>query len=175
MSEDKSLKLFKRINLIFWGIWLFIPFYITASTYFWDQTIIFSGLENGCTEAATKELSEKGKIAAILFFTFDTTLYLVLFGLMHAMVNDCSKGRIFIGKSISIMGYISALIVVWPFLDMLTFNVTKYYLFSIGDIPEFKPEYYVDVVMIGAGFFFLLLRFVLLHALKLHEDSKLTI
>lgn len=175
MSEDKSLKLFKRINLIFWGIWLLIPFYIAASTYFWDQTVIFSGLGEGCTEAASRVLSEKGKIAALLFFTFDTMLYLILFALMHVMVNDCAKGRVFIGKSVSTMGYIAVLIIIWPFLNIVTFNLTKYFLFSIGDLPAFKPEYSIDVVMIGAGFFFLMLRFVLLHALKLHEDAKLTI
>jgi hypothetical protein len=175
MNEDKSLKLFKRINLIFWGIWLLIPCYIAASTFFWDQTVIFSGLGEGCTDAANRILSEKGKIAALLFFTFDTLLYLILFALMHVMVNDCAKGSVFIGKSVSIMGYIAMLIIIWPLLHVATFNLTKYFLFSIGDLPEFKPEYTVDVMMIGAGFFFLMLRFVLLHALKLHEDSKLTI
>ena len=175
MDEDKSLKLFRRINLIFWGIWLVIPFMIAASTFFWDQTVIFSGLENGCTEAASKALSEKGKIVATLFFTLDTVLCLILFALMHLMVNDCAKGRLFIDRSISIMGYIAALVIVWPFLNTITFNMTTYYLFSIGDLAEFKPEYSVDVVMIGAGFFFLVLRFVLLHALKLHEDAKLTV
>jgi hypothetical protein len=175
MNEDKSLKLFNHINLIFWGIWLLIPFYIAASTYFWDQTVIFSGLGDGCTETANKTLSEKGKIGAVLFFTFDTLLYIILFAFMHVMVNDCAKGRIFIRKSVSIMGYIAGLIIVWPFLTVATFNLTKYFLYSIGDLPEFKPEYTIDVVMIGAGFFFLMLRFVLLHALKLHEDAKLTI
>ena len=175
MSENTSLRLFKRINLIFWGIWLVIPFMIVASTYFWDQTVIFSGIDNGCTEAASKILSEKGKMAALLFFTFDTMLYLILFALMHVMVNDCAKGRIFIDRSISIMGYIAGIIIIWPFLTIATFNLTKYFLYSIGDLPEFKPEYTIDVVMIGAGFFFLMLRFVLLHALKLHEDAKLTI
>jgi hypothetical protein len=175
MDEDKSLKLFKIINLIFWGIWLLTPCFIAASTYFWDQTIIFSGIENGCTEAANKELSQEGKIAAMMFFIFDTMLYLILFALMHYMVNDCAKGRIFIGRSISIMGYIAALVIVWPFLTTVTFNLTRYYLFFIGDLVEFKPEYSVDVLMIGAGFFFLVLRFVFLHALKLNEEAKLTV
>jgi len=175
MDEDKSLKFFNLINLIFWGIWLLVPFFIVASTYFWDQAVVFSGIENGCTQAAVRELSQKGKIAAVLFFMFDTLLYLILFALMHLMVNDCAKGRVFIGRSISIMGYIAALAIVWPFLFAVTFNLTKYYLFSIGDLVEFKPDYTLDVLMIGAGCFFLMLRLVLLHALKLHEDAKFTI
>jgi hypothetical protein len=175
MNEKKSLKLFEHINLFFWGIWLLIPFYIAASSYFWDQAIIYSGLENGCTEAVNKILSTNGKIAAMLFFIFDTMLYLILFALMHFMVNNCAKGRIFIGQSILIMGYIASLIIIWPFLHTLTFNLTKYYLFSIGDLANFNPDYTIDVVMVGAGFFFLVLRFILVHAMKMHEDAKLTV
>jgi hypothetical protein len=175
MSADKSLKLFKIINLLFWAIWVAIPFFIAASTNFWDKAIIFSGIESGCTEAATKELSDAGKTAAFLFFMFDTLLYLIIFGLMHAMVRACAKGRLFINRSISIMGYIAAVVFVWPFLSVITFNLTRYYLVTIGDLPAFKAEYQLDPVMIAAGLFFFVLRLVLQHALKMHEDAKLTV
>jgi hypothetical protein len=175
MRADRSLKTFKVINLLFWAIWVAIPFCIAASTDFWDKAIVFSGIESGCTEAATKELSDAGKTAAFLFFVFDTLVYLILFGLMHIMVRDCAKGRLFINRSISIMGYIAAVVFVWPFLTLITFNLARYYLVTTGDLPIFKAEYQLEPIMIGAGLFFFVLRLVLQHALKMHEDAKLTV
>jgi hypothetical protein len=175
VQEVKRRKIFNLINFAFWGIWLIVPFYIAASTYYWNEAIIFSGIEDACSSVAAPELSFNGKIATNMFFVFDTLIYLILFGLMHVLVNDCAKDRFLVNRSVSIMGYIAAVVILWPIFTLITFNLTKYYLFSIGDINQFNPEYQIDVIMIGAGFFFIVLRFILVHAFKLQEEAKLIV
>jgi hypothetical protein len=176
MTEAANrLRIFKLFNFAFCLIWLVLPFSIAAFYEYWDDAIIFAGLKDGCASLPVLELSASGKIATNLFFITDTIFYLVLFGLMHLLVYDAAKGRFLINRTISTIGYIAALILLWTTLTVFTFNLTKYYLFSIGDINSFTPDYSIDVVMIGAGFFFVVLRYILLHAFKLQEDAKLTV
>lgn len=168
-------KIFKIINLAFWGIWLIMPFSIAAFHGYWSDAIILAGLQGGCAGLSAQELSQSGKMAINLFFIIDTSFYLILFGLMHLLVHDCAKGRFLIDRTISIMGYISAHILVWVLVTIVSLNFMKYYLFSIGDIKNFTPDYSIDVVLVGASFFFIVLRYIFLHAMKLQEDAKLTV
>ena len=173
--EKKRRNIFNLINLLFWAIWVAVPFYIASSTQYWNEAIIFSGLENGCKETAPTKLSHHGEIAASIFFVIDTLIYLTLFGLMHFLVNDCAKGRFLISRTISVMGYIAAIVILWPIFSLISYNLTKYYLFLIGDIPHTNPDYQIDIIMIGAGFFFIVIRYILIHALKMQEEAKLVV
>ena len=175
MDDLRTINILKGVNVFFWFIWAAIPFCIAASLSWWDMTTIFEGPNTVCSETAMKGFSENGKIATTVFFVIDTMLSIILFALMHILVHASASGRVFIQKTLSILGYMAALVTAWPFISIGSLNITKYYLFSIGDLPSFDPEYMIDVVMLGCGLFVFVLRLIFRHALNLHEDARLTV
>lgn len=67
------------------------------------------------------------------------------------------------------------ILVVWPFVDLITGNAVAYALYEIGDIKFLLPSYNVDIGTIAGGVFLMALKFVIEHAILLQSENELTI
>lgn len=177
MEDARAQRLFIRINQLFWLIWVLLPFCLYKAIPWLESSPdqLFLAQQEPCADNAVQQLSMHGEYLAWLYFGLNTGIYLVLFALMHRLVYRFAKGQVFLEQTLVVMGYIAGLVISWPLIDVVSFNLLGWMLAASGDLPVFNPDLRIDVMTLGSGFFLLVIRVILSHALKLHEESRYTI
>lgn len=177
MEDARAQQLFIHINRLFWFIWISLPFCLYKAIPWLESSPdeLFLIQQEPCSAQAVKGLSNAGHWLTWGYFGINTVLYLALFGLMHYLVHTFAKGQVFLAKTLVFMGYIAGLVICWPLIDVISFNLVAWQLTRMGDLPVFQPDLRLDVMTLGSGFFLLVIRVILSHALKLHEESRYTI
>lgn len=177
MDNTSEHVLFKQINRLFWLIWILLPFYLYKAIPWLESPPgnMFLSQQELCSVDATQQLSVTGQWIAWIYFGINTLIYLTLFGLMHHLVHTFAKGEVFLKKTLTFMGYIAGLVISWPLIDVVSFNVIGWLLQRMGELSVFHPDFQVDVMTLGSGAFLLVIRVILSHALKLHDESRYTI
>jgi hypothetical protein len=177
MEDVHAQRLFIQINRLFWLIWVLLPFCLYKAIPWLEGSPdqLFLAHQEPCAGNAVKTLSETGQYFAWLYFGINTGIYLVLFGLMHRLVHGFAAGKVFLKQTLVMMSYIAGLVICWPLVNVVSFNLVGWQLANMGDLQVFQPDFRMDVMTLGSGFFLLVIRVILSHALALHEESRFTI
>jgi uncharacterized protein YybS (DUF2232 family) len=115
------------------------------------------------------------KILAISFLCVNVILYVALLAYTHALTRQFRRGSLFVDGTLKYMKRIALLMVVWPFAKVISFNLTSYLLFQLGDAHDWNLQFGLDLPLISAGLVILALCLVMSHAIKLHYDAQYTV
>lgn len=173
---------FPRLDLAFWMIWAAFPVIVwlayrhntTASA---SIAASLSPEQAKCAGIVTNplDMSPQGQMLFWTLFLFQLSFFAVFTGILHRMVHRFARGRIFVSETLQGMWWMGIILVIWPFIDLITGNAVAYALHEIGDIKFFLPSYNVDIGTIAGGVFLMALKFVIEHAILLQSENELTI
>lgn len=173
---------FRRLDRAFWAIWAAFPavIYLAYRANTTAATAIAESLkpeQAACASIVANPLhmSVRGQLLFWTLFAFQLSFYVVLIGILHRMVHRFAKGRIFVSETLQSVWWMGIILVVWPFVDIVTSNIAAYALHRIGDVKFFLPSYNLDVGTIAGGVFLMALKFVIEHAILLQSENELTI
>lgn len=173
MKSD--IQIFNRLDKAFWMVWGAIPFIVGIRVYFLFTSAYFNAEGSVCGGVPILEFSLVGKILACAFLGLNIILYLLLLGYMHMLIRQFRRGSLFVDGTLKYMQRIALLLLAWPFLRTVLFNLTSYILFALGDVSDWKLQYGFDLTLIATGMVILALRLVMSHAIKLHQDAQYTV
>jgi hypothetical protein len=173
MKTDSNI--FSCLDKAFWMVWGALPFVMGLRIYFLFTSAYFSAGGTACSEKPIMEFSLAGKILACSFLGIGIVFYIILLGLMHALIRQFQHGSLFVERTLKCMTRISVVLIAWPFVILVLFNATSYGLFRFGDLQDWALKYGLDLPLIAAGLIIFALRLVISHAIKLHHDAQFTI
>lgn len=169
---ETDTKIFKYLDRAFWMVWGALPFLVCIRLYY---AFTFAYFNTEGQEIPLMEFSLAGKVLACSFLSVGLIFYVLLLGFMHALIRQFQRGSLFVERTLQCMKRIAVVLIGWPFMMLVLFNVTQYGLFRLGDLQEWKPEYDFDLPLIAAGLVILALRLVISHAIELHRDAQYTV
>ena len=169
-------RFFRWANWIFWAMWPLIPVALYEAT---DWSILsvntFAPVHDICVGNAPRELSAKGRLVPIILCIIDTTFPVVLLGFMHRLIYMGTQQRLLVSKALRLMGYFALAMILETLLELVSYNGALYYLWRTGDLKAWKPVFNVDFLLFGAGLFAWAFRAIMVYAIRMHEDHKLTV
>jgi Protein of unknown function (DUF2975) len=157
---------FRRLDLAFWAIWAALP------------VVVWLAYLRSTTASASIAASlgpDPGQLLFWTLFALQLSFFAVLIGILHRMVHRFARGRIFASETLQGVWWMGIILVIWPFIDLITSNAVAYALHEIGDVKFFLPSYNVDIGTIAGGMFLMALKFVIEHAILLQSENELTI
>lgn len=177
MTTDKKTdtQIFSRLDKAFWMAWGALPFLAGLRIYFLYTSAYFNagGIAGG--EKAIIEFSPMGQILATSFLCINLILYIALLAYMHTLTRQFQRGSLFVENTLKYMKRIAILMIAWPFVKVISFNLASHALVRLGDVHEWKLQFDLDLALISAGLVILALRLVMSHAIKLHHDAQYTV
>lgn len=174
MIQEDSLVL-KRLNLCFWGIWLFVPLLVGVFiNHAWTAPyVMLDGVETATTIPSF--FSFKGQVLVAIELLFNVVLYLALVALMHRLVGRFAIGQAMIVNTLHTMQIIAWLLLASACIGELLSNLNMFLLFRLGDIPSWEPIYFIDLKDLALSLTLFALRILIRHAIVLKEDNDLTV
>ncbi|TYO65851.1 DUF2975 domain-containing protein [Bradyrhizobium hipponense] len=173
---------FRRLDLAFWAIWAALPVmvwlaYRANTTASAAIAASLSPDQAPCAGIVANPLhmSLPGKLLFWTLFTLQLSFFAVLIGILHRMVHRFARGRIFVSETLQGVWWMAIILVIWPFVDVITSNAVAYALYEIGDVKFHLPTYNIDVGTIAGGVFLMALKFVIEQAILLQSENELTI
>jgi len=173
---------FRRLDLAFWAIWAALPVvvwlaYLRSTTASASIAASLGPDQVKCAGlvANPHEMSRPGQLLFWTLFALQLSFFAVLIGILHRMVHRFARGRIFASETLQGVWWMGIILVIWPFIDLITSNAVAYALHEIGDVKFFLPSYNVDIGTIAGGMFLMALKFVIEHAILLQSENELTI
>jgi len=173
MKSDTQI--ISRLDKAFWVVWGAIPFVVGIRVYLLITSAYLNADGSVCGGKPIMEFSLLGKILACAFLGLNIILYLLLLGCMHMLIRQFRRGSLFVDGTLEYMRWIAFLLLAWPFVRTVLFNLTSYTLFVLGDVSDWKLQYGFDLTLIATGMVILALRLVMSHAIKLHQDAQYTV
>ena len=181
-ARDTRRRWFRRLDLAFWAIWVAFAVFIWLAyrTNTTASVAIAASLNPEQAKCAgivinPLNMSGRGQLLFWSLFAFQLSFYAVLIGILHRMVHRFACGRIFVSETLQGVWWMGIILVIWPFVDVITSNAVLYALHEIGDAKFFLPSYNIDVGTIAGGLFLMALKFVIEHAILLQTENELTI
>lgn len=173
---------FRRLDLAFWVIWAALPVmvwlaYRTTTTASASIAASLNPEQAKCAGIVTNplDMSPQGQLLFWTLFGLQLSFFAVFIGILHRMVHRFARGRIFVSETLQGMWWMGIILVIWPFIDLITGNAVAYALHEMGDRKFFLPSYNVDIGTIAGGVFLMALKFVIEHAIVLQSENELTI
>lgn len=172
---DKSTNIFQKLDRAFWAVWAACPIAFGYAVYYIvTEGIFMSRTDPGASFPITK-FSLMGKLLASSYIGLNTILYILLFLFIHILINQFRRGNIFVRNTLTYMHRIAWLLLAWPFVEIIQYNLVAFGLDCLGDVPNWEPSYFIDLTFIALGLVILALRLVIHHAIKLHKDMQYTV
>lgn len=169
-------KIFGYLDKAFWMAWGAFPFIAGIRIYF---LFIGGGSFNADGSAGgalpIMEFSLWGKILALSVLSVNIILYIALLAYMHTLIRHFQRGSLFVDGTLRYMKRIALLMIAWPFIRGISFNLTSYVLFLMDDVRAWQFRFELDLPLISAGLVILALRLVVSHAIKLHHEAQYTV
>ena len=173
---------FRRLDLAFWAIWAALPVvvwlaYLRSTTVSASIAASLGPDQVKCAGLVANplEMSRPGQLLFWTLFALQLSFFAVLIGILHRMVHRFARGRIFASETLQGVWWMGIILVIWPFIDLITSNAVAYALHEIGDVKFLLPSYNVDIGTIAGGMFLMALKFVIEHAILLQSENELTI
>ncbi|MGY4625826.1 DUF2975 domain-containing protein [Bradyrhizobium sp. USDA 4486] len=173
---------FRRLDLAFWAIWAALPVmvwlaYRANTTASASIAASLSPEQAKCAGIVANplDMSRRGQLLFWTLFALQLSFFAVLIGILHRMVHRFARGRIFVSETLQGVWWMGIILVIWPFIDLITSNAVAYALHEIGDVKFFLPSYNIDIGAIAGGVFLMALKFVIEHAIRLQSENELTI
>lgn len=181
VTLESSVRLFRRLDRLFWLIWLAYPPTIWIDV---RDTLDGSGIRSlmksdpaGCFESLPilANFSLPGKALYWCLYASTHVFFVAMLIVVHLAIKRFAKGRIFVLKTLESVRSLGLLIVVWGIYQTASANLVMYGLYLTGDVRNFHPDYLVDIPTLAVGGFILTFKFILERAILLQEDVDLTI
>jgi hypothetical protein len=178
---EGTLRLFRRLERLFWLAWLVYPATIAISVW---QNLDASNIKAmmkdnpaGCIESLPilSNFSIPGKIAFWVLFAFAHLFFISMLIVVHRAIRRFAQGEIFVLTTLGSVRSLGLLIVGWAIYESAWDNLLLYLLYRLGDIQTYRPSYSLDVPALAVGLFILTFKFILERAVRLQEDVDLTI
>lgn len=168
-------KIFNYLDKTFWTAWGVLPFIAGLRIYLLFTSAYFNADGSAGGEMPIMAFSLAGKILASSFLCANVILYVALLAYMHTLTRQFQRGSLFVDGTLKYMKRIALLLIAWPFIKLISFNLTSYALLHLGDVHDWKLQFTLDLPLISAGLVILALRLVMSHAIKLHHDAQYTV
>lgn len=168
-------KIFNYLDKGFWMTWGALPFIAGLRVYFLFTSAYFNADGSAGGEMPIIQFSLAGKILASSFLCVNLILYVALLTYMHSLVRQFQRGNLFVDGTLKYMKRIALLMMAWPFIKVISYNLTSYTLVQLGDVHNWKMQFDLDLPLVSAGLIILALRLVMSHAIKLHHDAQFTV
>jgi hypothetical protein len=168
-------KIFTYLDRAFWMAWGALPFLAGFRIYFLFTSAYFNADGSAGGEMPIMEFSLAGKILASSFLCVNVILYVALLAYMHTLTRQFQRGILFVDGTLKYMQRIALLMMAWPLIKVISYNLTSYTLVQLGDVHGWKLKFDLDLPLISAGLIILALRLVMSHAIKLHHDVQYTV
>lgn len=168
-------KIFSYLDKTFWMAWGALPFIAGLRIYFLFTAAYFNADGSAGGEMPIMAFSLAGKIVASSFLCLNVILYVALLAHMHTLTRQFLRGSLFVDSTLKYMKRIALLMIAWPFIKLISFNLTSYALLQLGDVHDWKLKFGLDLPLISAGLVILALRLVMSHAINLHHDAQYTV
>jgi len=171
-SDKQTLQ---RLERAFWVIWAIAPIIlIVVIVEIWAMPYaIFDGME--LTDVSIKSFSSLGQVLAGIEFVIDASAYIAIVAMMHILVRRFTKEGGLVKPTLQTMKNIATFLLVYAFVQVMTYNINLYVLFKIGDLPEWDPLFYIDMIILAFSLTLFSLRILIREAINLREDADLTI
>lgn len=184
MSEsvkDSGVLSFKRLNYLFWVIWACVPilFYKLwtllndPATYTRGMTPEQASLMKDVLNPAA--FSPLGKFLLNLPLLSAFVFYVILIFSFHRMVFRFANGGAFDAFTLRHMKILGYTLICYPFFDFALSYVVAAGLAYTGDTKFATGAVFVDIAVVGAGFFIIALMIVLRNAIDIKSENDLTI
>lgn len=173
MNTDTQI--FNNLNKAFWVVWGVLPLITVVQIYIFLTSAYFNPDGSNGGEISIMGFSLAGKVLVSCFLCVNIVLYVTLLAHMHILVHQFRDDNPFVDSTLKYMKRIAILMVVWPFIKTIFFNLTSYGLVQFEDADNWKLQYDLDLPLISAGLVILALRLVVSHAIKLHHDAQYTV
>lgn len=168
-------KIFKHLDRAFWVAWLSLPFIAALRIYYLFTSGYFNIGAATPVTIAIIDFSTTGRVLASLMLCFNIILYVALMAYMHGLTRQFQRGELFVDGTLKYMKRIALLMIVWPFIKVVTLTATGYALYKIGDVEDWTVKFNLDLPLISAGLVILALRLAMSHAIKLHHEAQYTV
>jgi hypothetical protein len=173
--KREEILLLQQLERCFWGLWALAPFLLGLAIYYtWHYPYAF-GQDIEVSKNFVSSFSLGGQLLVGMELLIHTALYVILMGLMHALVRRFTRGQMLISITLSTMKNIAWLLLVSVFIGVLLYNLNLYLLFRWGDLPSWQPLYFIDVMSLALALILLALRILIRHAMRMQEDVDLTV
>jgi hypothetical protein len=171
---------FRLIDKAFWLVWLGFPVMILVSITHNNRSQVAKTIPADRAQCLDlmpdpATMSATGKVIYWGLFAFELSIYVVLLATLHVIIHRFASGRIYVRETLQSLSWIGAVLIVWPFLDVVVPDLAAYVLHQRGDITYFAPTYVVDVGPIAVGVFLFAFRTMLEHAMAMKSEHDLTI
>lgn len=175
--EQSEKVLFKRLDRLFWGLWLLAPFLLWQAIHLtWTMPYYPFGDEAGCEKGpAAVTFSMQGQLLVVLAFVMAIGFYGALIMLMHRLVRRFRQGEMLISTTLDTINKMAWIFIAIAVISILHYNLNLYLLYRLGDLPKWQPFYTLDMLSIALGLMLFGLRILIQHAIDLQEDVDLTV
>ncbi len=176
MQQSEKV-IFKRIDLVFWGLWLLAPFLLWQAIHLtWTMPYYPFGDETGCAKGpAAASFSVQGQCLVALAFVIGIGFYAALLVLMHRLVRRFKQGEMLISATLDTINKMAWIFIAISVMSTLHYNLNLYLLYRLGDLPQWQPFYTLDMLSIALGLMLFGLQILIQHAIVLQEDVNLTV
>jgi len=175
MLKPQELKLFARLDLFCRILWVLFPITLCYGLYWVFEFGYFTETGDECSAHPIKEFSLPGKVLASIYLGINIVLYALLLAFIHHLIRKFRQGEMFVESTLEIMKSIAFVLMAWPFIEITLYNLVAYSLNKIGDLKDWDPSFYLELVLLALGGVILALRLVIAYAIKLHKDAEMTV
>lgn len=180
-NRSENLAWFQTLNHAFWVLWIALP--VMLGSVIWmlnDPAAFIQALtpdQAKCVDIIPKpaSFSLMGKLLFWALVAFSFSFYVVLLAMFHGMVRRFAQGHIFVSETLANMQWIGAIMIAYPFAEMLLNNIVNHALLRLGDSTMYTTSYMVDIGPIAVGVFLIALKLVIERAMSLKSENDLTI
>lgn len=181
MTDTRTRRLFRRLDRLFWLIWLGFPLlvWITARQIL-DGTETIAAMApdlRPCLESLphVAHFSTAGQVLFWTLFALEFAVYAWLLALAHLVIHRCATDRALVGDMIGTLRSIGMVITGWAIGALALSNLILFGLARTGDLPGYAPDFAFDLPVFGVGLLMLTMAGAMAQAVALREDADLTI
>jgi hypothetical protein len=184
MSENvknSGVLSFQRLNYLFWVIWACVPvLFYKLFTLINDPATYTQGMtpeQVSCVQDIMNPatFSSWGKVLLNIPLLSAFVFYIILIFSFHRMVYRFAKGGAFDAFTLRHMKILGYTLICYPFFDFILGHLVAAGLVYTGDTKTGIGAPFVDVAVVGAGFFVIALMIVLRNAIAIKSENDLTI
>lgn len=181
MTAIKGHAFYRALDRAFWLIWLGFPLLIwqvVAEARIGTAQLEALYPDQRACLALLPQIDAFSGAGQALFWSLlalEFTVYAVLLGLAHRVIQRCASGRIFVSEMIGTLRAIGLIIAIWPVAELLLSNLVFFVLSRLGDMKSFAPSFALDLPVLGVGLLLLTIAAAMRQAVALREEAELTI
>jgi hypothetical protein len=181
MNREENIRLFRRLDRLFWLIWILFPITIwTSARDFIDLNAaraLMTPEQISCLDVMPYPLnySTTGKVTFWSLFLINYLILVPMIGVLHQTLHRFGKGLFFVTDTLNAFYTLGIFIIGWAFYQSFSNNLLGWMLFKTGDLQVFQPDYNIELVPLAVGIFIVSFRFIIGRAIAMQSELDLTV